>query len=124
MGEFKTPLLQEVSHERLDFVTEQFLRGAGDDEIIRIADQVDLVLLPLPARTAEAFVQQLFQSVQGPVRQRGGDDTALRAPSRGGEEGERDPAARAACLATTPTATPRSTRGDGRARRWRPSRRP
>ena len=41
VGEFQTAFLQEVSHERLDLVTEEFLRDARDQEVIRIADQVD-----------------------------------------------------------------------------------
>ena len=38
VGEFETPLLQEVRHERLDFIGEKFLRRARDNEVIRIAD--------------------------------------------------------------------------------------
>src|SRR5262245_11663680 len=70
VGEFETPLLQEVCHERLYFVTQKFLRGARKDEVIRIAHQVDFVPCPLRPRGAEAFVQQRFQSIQGGVRQR------------------------------------------------------
>src|SRR3954454_18753577 len=32
VGEFQAASLQEVSHEGLDLVTEEFLRGAGDQE--------------------------------------------------------------------------------------------
>ncbi len=39
---FETPLLEEVSHERHDFMSQQFLRRAGDDKVIRITHQVDL----------------------------------------------------------------------------------
>src|SRR5579871_1311590 len=35
VGEFKTPLGQEVCHERSGFVTPKFLRGARNDEVIR-----------------------------------------------------------------------------------------
>ena len=42
VGEFETPLLQEVFHERLDFTVQEDLRCARDDEVIRIADQMDL----------------------------------------------------------------------------------
>jgi hypothetical protein len=43
VGEFETPLLQEVSHERLDLVTPEFRRCARDEEIIRVSHQMDLV---------------------------------------------------------------------------------
>src|SRR5262249_5040171 len=43
VGELEPSFLQEVSHERLDLITKESLRGAGDQEVIRIADQVDLV---------------------------------------------------------------------------------
>ena len=58
VGEFETPLLQEVCHERLDFITEKFLRFAGDNEVIRIADQMDLAAVSLRAGCAEAPRQQ------------------------------------------------------------------
>src|ERR1700730_2908541 len=58
VGEFETPLLQEMCHERLYFVTELLLRRARDNEVIRIADQMDLVPVPLSARGAEALVHQ------------------------------------------------------------------
>jgi hypothetical protein len=53
-------------------VTEEFLRGARDQEVIRIADEVDFVL-PLLRCGGEAFRQQPLQSIQGPVRQDGGN---------------------------------------------------
>ena len=43
VGELQTAFLQEVSHERLNLVTKKFLRDARDQEVIRIADQVDFV---------------------------------------------------------------------------------
>src|SRR6516162_6125126 len=78
VGEFKTPLLQEMCHERSYFVTEKFLRRAGNDEVIRIADQVDLIPFTLPARSAKALVQQRFQSIQSPIRQSWGANPSLR----------------------------------------------
>jgi hypothetical protein len=87
VGEFKTPLRHEVSPERLHFVPAKFLRGAGDHEVIRRADPVDLVLLLLAACTAATLRQLPFPSIPSPVRQRGGDEAAWRAPRRRGAEG-------------------------------------
>src|SRR5215469_15429196 len=85
VGEFETPLGQEVCHERLDFILQQKPRRAGDDEVIRIANQVNLAFLVSAARRTEAVRQQLLQSIQGSIRQDGRNDTALRGPFRGGE---------------------------------------
>ena len=71
VGELQPAFLQEVSHERLDLITEKFLRCARDQEVIRIADQVDFVLPLLLRRVGEVFRQQPLQSIQGPIRQRG-----------------------------------------------------
>ena len=86
VGEFKTPLLQEVCHERLYFITEEFLRCARDHEVIRIAYQVDLVPRSLTTRGAKTPLQQRFQSIQGRVRQRRRGNASLRRSLRGGEE--------------------------------------
>ena len=40
VGEFETPLGQEVCHERLDFTLQENPGCARDDEVIRIAYQV------------------------------------------------------------------------------------
>src|SRR4051794_19606093 len=77
VGEFETPLAQEVFHERLDFSSQEDPRCAGDDEVIRIADQMDLASRTPTACVAEATLQQRLQPIQGPVRQRGGDDPPL-----------------------------------------------
>src|SRR5208282_5866508 len=51
----------------------------------RIPDQVDFCL-PLSALgSVETLRQKPLQSIQGPVRQDGGDDPPLRCPFRGGE---------------------------------------
>jgi len=71
VGEFEPSFLHEVSHERLDLITKEPLRCAGDQEVIRIADQVDFVPPLLLWRLGEAFRQELLQSIQGPVRQGG-----------------------------------------------------
>ena len=86
-GEFETPLFQEVCHERLHFVTEKFLRRAGDDEVIRVADQMDLVLPALRRRGGKTLRQQALQPIQGPIRQGGGRDAPLGSTFRGGEPG-------------------------------------
>jgi RNA-directed DNA polymerase len=77
VGEFETPLSQEVFHERLDFILQQKPRCAGDDEVIRIANQVDLAFLASAARLAEAFRQQPLQSIQSSIRQDGECSPAL-----------------------------------------------
>src|SRR5262249_36858208 len=69
VGEFETPLLQELLHERLDSVAQQNPRRARDDEVIRIAGQVDLVLLAPAACPAEAVRQRPSQPIQGSIRQ-------------------------------------------------------
>ena len=46
-------------------------RCASDDEVIRIADQVDLILPLLFERLGEPFRQAPLQSIQGPIRQGG-----------------------------------------------------
>src|SRR6266566_4212889 len=86
VGEFETPLLQELFHERLDFIAQQKPRRARDNEVIRIAYKVDLAFPASAARRAEAFRQQPLQSIQGSIRQDGGNDTPLRCPFRGGEQ--------------------------------------
>src|SRR5947208_2822659 len=86
VGESETPLGQKVFHERLDFMTQQRHRCARDNEVIRIANQVDSIPRLLSAVDAEAFAQQLFESVQRSIRQRGGSNPALRCTFRGGEE--------------------------------------
>src|SRR5262249_52467642 len=64
--------------------------------VIRITNQVDLAVPASAAWVAEVFGQQPLQSIQGSVRQGGGDDAPLRCPFRGGEQGVllqvRDPA--------------------------------
>src|SRR5258705_6344083 len=70
--ELEPSFLQEMGHERLDLITKKFLRCACDQEVIRIADQVDFGLPLSFRRVREAFRQQPLQSIQGPIRQRGG----------------------------------------------------
>ena len=69
--ELEPSSLQEVGHERLDLITKEVLRCARDQEVIRIADQVDFVHPLLLRRLGEVVRQEPLQSIQGPVRQRG-----------------------------------------------------
>src|SRR5215470_13811570 len=86
VGEFETPLYQEMLHERLDFIFKEDLGRARDDEVIRIADQVDLALLASAARRAEARFEQPLQSIQSPIRQYRRYYPPLRCSFRGGEQ--------------------------------------
>ena len=78
-------LAKELLHQRPNFFFQQLFRGAGDDEVVGVSHQVYLETGPL--RLGELFPQKRLQSVQGQVRQRGGDDPALRRPCFRGEEG-------------------------------------
>ena len=68
VGELEPSFFQEVSHENLDLITKESLRCAGDQEVIRIADQVDFVHPLLFERLGEVFRQEPLQSIQGPIR--------------------------------------------------------
>jgi hypothetical protein len=81
VGESETPFGQEVFHERLDFLTQKRRRRAGDEEVIRIANQVDAIPLTLKPGSTEAFGQQRLQSIQGSIRQSGRSNSALRGSS-------------------------------------------
>jgi len=56
--ELKPSFFQEMGHERLDLITEKFLRRACDQEVIRIAHQVDFGLPLSLRRVREVFRQQ------------------------------------------------------------------
>ena len=47
-GECQTAFPQELLREGADFVGQQRLRGAGDNEVIRIPDEIDLRLAASP----------------------------------------------------------------------------
>src|SRR4051795_1197182 len=47
---------------------------------------MDLAFRTPTACVAEAPLQQLLQAIQGPIRQRGGDNPPLRCALRGGEQ--------------------------------------
>ena len=56
VGEFKTPLGQEMFHERLDFILKQKPRCAGNDEVIRITDQMHPIPFAGAAGGSKALV--------------------------------------------------------------------
>ena len=56
--ELEPSFFQEMGHERLDLITEKCLRRACDQEVIRIADQVDFGLPLSLRRVREVFRQQ------------------------------------------------------------------
>ncbi len=87
--ELQAPVAQELLDQWLDFIFQHGLVRAGDDEVIRIPDEVypwadgfSVRILP-----GEALFQECFQSVQSQVGQRGRDNPALwRACLRGEED--------------------------------------
>ena len=89
-GERQPSFLQEPLHQGANFTFQQLLRVAGDDEVVRIANEIDLGrpdFAGFPLLPWEVFGQQRFQSVQRQVRQRGRDDAALRRARLRGEQG-------------------------------------
>lgn len=86
VGEFETPFLQEVRHERFDLLFKENLGSARNYKVIRVSNQMDAMLPGLRPGLAEVFRQDLLQSIQSPIRQDGGNDPALRSAFRGGEE--------------------------------------
>ena len=87
VGEFETPLSQEVFHERLDFI----FAGEPRDVPVMMKSSAYRTRWTLPpARRRRVSPKRRssnrLQSIQGPIRQGGGDDPALRCPFRGGEQ--------------------------------------
>ena len=58
--------------EGADFVFQHVLGRAGDDEVIRISDEVDFWVSGYPRNRLpmEGLAEEFFQSVQNQVRQR------------------------------------------------------
>src|SRR5262249_56368464 len=83
-GEFQPAFRQELTDDGKDFLFQQLTRAAGDDEVVGIADQMDLAPPLLGPRGGEARTQPLVESIEGQVRQDGRDDPALRCAFRGG----------------------------------------
>jgi len=82
--EFKTSFLQELLDEGFDFSFQQFSRFTGDDEVIRITDEIYTRFVTSKGletfTCGEFFLQEPFQSVQRTVGERGRDDSALGSP--------------------------------------------
>src|SRR5437764_7629802 len=68
-GEFQSSFAQEGLHQRSHLVLQEFLRTPGDDEVIRISDQVDFRLPAQSGGLRVAFPQLPFQAIQRQVRQ-------------------------------------------------------
>lgn len=56
--------------------------GARDNEVIRIANQMDFIIPLSAAWRPEPVGQQPLESIQCSIRQDGGDDAPLRCPFR------------------------------------------
>src|SRR5208337_4066791 len=83
--ELKPSFFQEMGHERLDLITEKFLRRACDQEVIRIAHQVDFGLPLSLRRVREVFRQQPLWSMGTCVKSQSWlirSKQALMSPSR------------------------------------------
>ena len=88
--ELQAPVAQKLLDQWLDFIFQHVLGRAGDDEVIRISNEVYLGMVPLPidasSRGSVRF-RSVLQSVQCQVGQRGRDNPALwRACLRGEED--------------------------------------
>jgi len=66
-----SPLGQIFLHDGLDLFPQQAFGVAGDDEVVRKANQVYLVLAAFSGRATEAPFQFPLQSVQRHIRQNG-----------------------------------------------------
>src|SRR5258708_27733098 len=83
---FQSSFLQKMLDEGFHFFFQQFFRSAGDDEVIRIPDEIDagfLISYGLETRSCWVlFLQKSLKSIQRTVSERWGDNTALRSPFR------------------------------------------
>src|SRR5271169_1050263 len=75
--EFKTSFLQKMLDQGLDFSFQLFFRFAGDDEVIRVTDEIDTRLLTSKGLETFScwvfFPQESFKAVQRAVSERGRD---------------------------------------------------
>src|SRR2546430_8932012 len=87
--ELQAPFAKELLDEGADFTFQHVPGRTGDDEVIRISNEVDFGIDGRPRNLLpmEGMVEEIFQSVQNQVRQRGRDDAALRRARFGGEQG-------------------------------------
>ena len=78
--ELQAPVAQKLLDQWPDFIFQQFLGRAGDDEVIRISNEVYLWVDcgALARFTGKRLLEQRFQSVQCQVGQRRRDNPALR----------------------------------------------
>ena len=82
--ELQAPVSQKLLNQWFDFVFQQFLGCAGDDEVIRVSNEVHFGV-GFPPR-GELPLEQQFQPVQCQVRQRRRDNPALWSACFRGEE--------------------------------------
>ena len=77
--ELQAPVAQELLDQRFDFIFQQLLGHAGDNEVIRISDEVDFGKdgSPFYPLRTEALLKEFFQSIQSQVGQCGRDNPAL-----------------------------------------------
>ena len=84
--EFKASFLQELPDEGFDLSFQQFFRLTGDDEVIRVTDEIDTGFFTSKGLETfscrELFLQESFKSVQRAVSERGGDNSTLGSPIR------------------------------------------
>src|SRR5713226_8248278 len=84
--EFKASFLQELPDEGFDLSFQQFFRLTGDDEVIRVTDEIDTGFFTSKGLETfscrELFLQESFKSVQRAVSERGGDNSTLGSPVR------------------------------------------
>jgi hypothetical protein len=84
--EFKTSFLQKMLDEGFDLSFRQFFRFTGDDEVIRVTDEIDTRFLT--SKGFETFscwvfsLQESFKSVQRAVSEHRGDNSTLGSPVR------------------------------------------
>jgi len=75
--ELKASLPEELLNHGTDFIFQQLFRDTGDNEVIRIPNQIDFGIESSCRRLShrEGFSEELFQSVQHHIRQRRRDDS-------------------------------------------------
>ena len=87
--ELQAPVAQELLDQWPDFIFQHILGRAGDDEVVRIANEVYLWADGFSVRIlpGEVLFQEWFQSVQSQVGQCGRDNSALWCACLGGKQG-------------------------------------
>jgi len=87
--ELQAPVAQELLDQWPDFIFQHVLGRAGDDEVVRIPNEVYLWADGFSVRIlpGEVLLQEWFQSVQSQVGQCGRDNPALWCACLGGKQG-------------------------------------